>query len=148
MAHMRRTHCWFDDPLSVLRFERRARTEHPRLRGGPNRAPRRLRYDVELSVPAFDIVRRATIVLLPSARALVVHVRVDGPQESPHRFADGTLCMWYGRDAEFARWTQEDGLAALLDRIRIHLWQEERWRRTGEWVGDEAPHAPARGPRR
>lgn len=70
----------------------------------------------------------------------VPSVYADGPAESPHRYSDGSLCMWYPWDPEAARWTRRDGAAALLGHITAHLLREEWWRKTGEWVGDEAPH--------
>jgi hypothetical protein len=35
----------------------------------------------------------------------------------------------------------EDGLVALVDLVRVHLFQEAWYRETGEWLGREAPHA-------
>jgi len=70
----------------------------------------------------------------------VPFVYVDGPAESPHRYSDGSLCMWYPYDPESSRWTRREGAAALLGHITAHLIREEWWRKTGEWVGDEAAH--------
>ena len=36
----------------------------------------------------------------------VPRVFTDGPQESPHRYADGSLCMWYPRDPIDLQWAQ------------------------------------------
>ena len=37
----------------------------------------------------------------------------------------------------------EDGLLALLGMVAAHLFKKEAyWRGPGEWLGDEAPHAP------
>lgn len=69
-------------------------------------------------------------------------VFVDGPDESPHRYSDGSLCMWYPDDAPERRWVFADGLLALLNLIQAHLFREAWWRETGEWLGPEAPHAP------
>lgn len=68
------------------------------------------------------------------------HVYVDGPAESPHRYGDGTLCMWYPGDSRELRWTPADGGGALVAHIAAHLVQEEWWRLTGEWVGAEVRH--------
>jgi hypothetical protein len=70
----------------------------------------------------------------------VPRVFVDGPTDSPHRYADGSLCMWFPYDPPEHRWQRRDGPVALLGHIAAHLIREEWWRRTGEWVGDEAPH--------
>ncbi len=75
-----------------------------------------------------------------AGRGAVPSVYADGPAESPHRYADGSLCMWYPWGPERARWTRRDGAAALLGYITAHLLREEWWRKTSEWVGDEVPH--------
>ena len=41
-------------------------------------------------------------------------VFVDGPKESPHRYSDGSLCMWYPQDPPEQKWVFDDGLLALL----------------------------------
>ena len=70
----------------------------------------------------------------------VPRVFVDGPQESPHRYSDGSLCMWYPHDPIDLRWARRDGAAALVGCIALHLIREQWWRETGEWPGPEAPH--------
>lgn len=62
------------------------------------------------------------------------------PHRSPHRNADGSLCLWYPFDPREQRWEFEDGLLELLIIVAAHLFREEWWRRTGEWPGPEAPH--------
>lgn len=69
-------------------------------------------------------------------------VFADGPNESPHRYSDGSLCMWYPHDPPEQKWVFADGLLALLNLIQAHLFREAWWRETGEWLGPEAPHAP------
>src|SRR5258708_3804863 len=71
----------------------------------------------------------------------VPRVFADGPRESPHRYNDGSLCMWYPRDPIELRWARRDGAAALVGSITLHLIREQWWRETGEWVGPAAPHA-------
>jgi hypothetical protein len=68
-------------------------------------------------------------------------VFVDGPR-SPHRYGDGSLCMWYPRDPPEQKWVFEDGLLALLNHIQAHLIREARYREAPEegWPGPEAPH--------
>jgi hypothetical protein len=48
--------------------------------------------------------------------------------------------MWYVLDPPGKRWVHEDGLVALLDLAKFHLYREERYRETGRWMGPEAPH--------
>jgi hypothetical protein len=76
-------------------------------------------------------------------------VFVDGPRDSPHRYSDGSLCMWYPGDPIDLRWARRDGAAALVGCIALHLIREQWWRETGDWVGPVAPHAaPPPRPRR
>lgn len=72
----------------------------------------------------------------------VPKVFVDGPGGSPHRYEDGSLCMWHPRDPPDEKWVFEDGLLALLNLIQAHLFREAWWREHGEWLGPQAPHAP------
>lgn len=67
-------------------------------------------------------------------------VFVDGPAESPHRYPNGSLCMWYPGDPPEQRWTHTDGAGALVANIAAHLVKEEWYRLTGEWKGDEVGH--------
>lgn len=64
----------------------------------------------------------------------------DGPAESPHRYPNGSLCMWHPHDPPELRWIPRHGLVALLDHTVLHLFREGYWREAGEWPGDEAPH--------
>lgn len=90
--------------------------------------------------PAGVDERRVTIMF--GRGAAVPSVYADGPTESPHRYADGSLCMWYPADDAECRWERANGARVLLGLIAAHLIREEWWRRTGEWPGDEAPHGP------
>jgi hypothetical protein len=72
------------------------------------------------------------------------YITADSPATSPHRFDDGTLCLWHPADRRSRRWVFEDGLLDLLDAIVGHLFREAWWRETGEWLGDEVPHTGAR----
>jgi len=64
----------------------------------------------------------------------------DGPTDSPHRFRDDSLCIWWGRDDPQRKWVFADGLLELIGLTIIHLFKEAWWRETGEWLGEEAPH--------
>jgi hypothetical protein len=65
---------------------------------------------------------------------------------SPHRMpSDGSLCLYYPRSAPERRWRPENGLLALIDLARDHVFFEDYWRETGgkdggEWLGAEQPH--------
>jgi hypothetical protein len=67
------------------------------------------------------------------------HIWVPGPV-SPHRYNDGSLCIWYPHDPPERRWHRRAGGAALAGHICAHLIREAWWRQTGEWVGEEVAH--------
>lgn len=101
-------------------------------------------------------VYRATVPVIGSAdrRITVEHdwrhpgqpcVCADGPTASPHRYAQRRrhqLCIWHPTDPASRRWVPDDGFLVLFGMIGVHLFKEAWWRNTGEWLGDEAPHAP------
>ncbi|WP_434319014.1 hypothetical protein ACQ86L_0375 (plasmid) [Leifsonia sp. P73] len=68
-------------------------------------------------------------------------VFADRGAASKHRMpGDGALCLYYAADPEERRWTPSRGLLALFDLISDHLFFEDYWRETTEWLGPEAPH--------
>lgn len=71
----------------------------------------------------------------------VPHIFSDGPTESPHRYSDSSLCIWYPYDHKTARWRPIDGPAVLLGHVAVHLIKEQWYRQKGEWPGDHVPHA-------
>lgn len=113
---------------------------HPSLRGHATvRSKSGFVYRVNLDIPESGITRRVAIVF--TGRNSVPSVYSDGPSDSPHRYQpDLSLCMWYPQDPEERRWVFSDGLLDLLDIVVAHLFKEEWWRETGEWLGDEVPH--------
>lgn len=60
--------------------------------------------------------------------------------EAPHRFADGSLCLYYPRDPVQRRWTTQRGLRTLLSLAADHLFFEDVYRDTGEWIAPQAEH--------
>jgi hypothetical protein len=60
--------------------------------------------------------------------------------ESPHRYSDGSLCLYYPLDPESRRWTFGNGLRSLISLAADHLFFEDWHRQTGEWIAPEAPH--------
>ena len=95
-------------------------------------------YGGVIEVPHYE--ERHVIVLLLDDSPVVF---VDGPRDSPHRYAGTALCMWNPTDPASARWTADNGVADLLYRIRNHLFREAWWRERHEWLGPEAPHRAA-----
>ena len=112
----------------------------PKLGGG---------FAVSFTVTPHGVPSRRVRIEFARGSPEVPRVFVDGPQDSPHRYNDGSLCMWYPRDPIELRWDRRDGAAALVGCVAMHLLREQWWRETGEWVGPEAPHgAPPSRPGR
>ncbi|MEV7631203.1 hypothetical protein AB0N64_02215 [Microbacterium sp. NPDC089318] len=59
---------------------------------------------------------------------------------APHRFTDGSLCLYYPRDPVQRRWTTQNGLRALLSLVADHLFFEDVYRDTGAWIAPQAEH--------
>ncbi|MCY4654070.1 MAG: hypothetical protein OXC95_13010 [Dehalococcoidia bacterium] len=70
----------------------------------------------------------------------MARITADGPADSPHRYKEGELCLWYPDDPVEEKWVFEDGLLILLGMIVAHLFREAWWRETGEWLGPEVEH--------
>ena len=139
---------WFSDIRARLRFQGTALAEHPTLRVATTGRGLRASvvYRVRLDVPEYE-TREVTIRLRNGYEPYAAEIAVDGPTDSPHRYGDRKLCLWYPNDPESERWVSTDGLSELIAQIRIHLFKEAYWRETGIWVGPEAPHPPARMPK-
>ncbi len=132
---------WYGKDSQRLRFEQDATKRFPGLRSCTTtrgESPGR-HYSATLAVPNYE--KRRVEILFRRDNPRVAKVRADGPTGSPHRFSDGTLCMWYPGDPPENRWVFEDGLVPLLGLTAVHLLREAWWRDTGEWLGPEAPHA-------
>ncbi len=104
----------------------------PKLRGG---------FAVSFTVTPLGVPPRTVRIEFALGSPEVPRVFVDGPQDSPHRYDDGSLCMWHPRDPIDLRWARREGAAALVGCITLHLIREQWWRESGEWIGSEAPHA-------
>lgn len=137
---MHRPPCWTETPAGRIRFIHEVRGCDLPVRAIATDRQHRGGFAVEVHVkPPGVPVRRVRIYFHRGGE--VPTVRVDGPTESPHRYEDGSLCMWYPDDPPDRRWVHRHGARALLGHIAAHLVREEWWRRTGEWAGEEAPHA-------
>ena len=100
-----------------------------------------LSYELDLDLEVYE-PRRIRIVFKANEPASCVEVFADGPTESPHRYDERRLCMWYPADPPDLRWLPEHRLVGLIEMARLHLFREEYWRRTGgrnggEWLGPE-----------
>lgn len=67
-------------------------------------------------------------------------VHADRYDESPHRYSDGSLCLYYPLDPEQRRWTADKGLRSLISLAADHIFFEDWHRHAGEWIAPEAPH--------
>lgn len=94
-------------------------------------------YELPVDVPFYE-TRQVRIHFSPWGGRIPT-VTVDGPT-SPHRFDDGSLCMWFPYDPPRGCWVFEDGLLALLGHIMAHLFREAWFRDYGYWPGPEVPH--------
>lgn len=101
---------------------------------------------VRLDVPGLGAVQ--VLLCFPWNVPEAVRVYADGPTDSPHRYLDQSLCMWYPYDPPGRRWTRQDAPVVLVGHVIAHLAREQWWRRTGEWVGEQAPHVAVRPVRR
>jgi hypothetical protein len=98
-------------------------------------------YVFDIAVPHFEVTRQVTIEFTNQQPTIPV-IRVDGPTDSPHRYLDGSLCIWDWRGPARQRWGIRDGLLHLVGLVQVHIFKEAWWRETKEsWLGPEAPHA-------
>src|SRR4051794_29525737 len=80
-------------------------------------------YRFSIDVPVHHD-ERSLIAVVGESVPGGVNVKIDGPVCSRHRFVDGSLCMWWGRDSDAARWCIDDGLLSLIGHIKLHAWCE------------------------
>jgi hypothetical protein len=100
-------------------------------------------YVVPIEVPFYGVTRLVEIRFEDGFH--IPKIRAEGPTESPHRYDDGSLCIWYPKDPPEHKWEFADGLLMLINMIQLHLFREEWWRETGgrtggEWLGPELTH--------
>jgi hypothetical protein len=143
----RKPQLWHTDIRARLRFERGVRARHPVLRcstvGRGHGAL--VTYQLTVPIPEYE-ARNVTIELVNGYSPFGAKITVDGPTESPHRYSDKSLCIWFPSDSEERKWVGDDGLGELIRQIAVHLFKEAYWRETGEWLGAEAPHASPKHP--
>jgi len=94
---------------------------------------------------------RGTLQPTDSSPAYVVKVSYRQPKspkvwvlspklrpDAPHRYPDGSLCLYYPRDLS---WTPNAFIAeTIIPWTALWLACYELWLCTGEWYGPEAPH--------
>lgn len=139
----RKPQAWYTDIQRRIRFECGVRVAYPAVSAtvtgrGMNDT---VLYTLTVDVPEYER-RRVAIRLANWTKPSMPFITVDGPCESPHRYGRDRLCIWHPNDPTELRWVPEDGLLALIDHVRLHLFKEAYWRETGVWCGPEAPHGP------
>ena len=92
-----------------LNFERGAKSQFPNLRGAKIKGGHE--YIATVPVPHYE-ARKVHIRF--GGMSDVPSVFADGSRDSPHRYSDGSLCMWHPRDPIDHRWVFGDGLLALI----------------------------------
>jgi hypothetical protein len=138
----RRKGGWFDDLRYRIRFEHAARQAYEELEGFKvGGRPQEVVYKLTVDVPEYER-RRVEIRFYNGSRPGEPRITVDGPDASPHRYRGGALCIWEPKDDDDRRWVAGDGLRALIEAIRQHLFREAWWREYGEWLGPEVIHMP------
>ncbi|MGH2941442.1 MAG: hypothetical protein ACRDLN_01515 [Solirubrobacteraceae bacterium] len=129
-----------------LRFEGRARSQHPTLtaRATGRGHNAEIVYRLMIDVPEYE-PRKVVIRLRNGFEPYGEHITADGQTDSPHRYGSDRLCIWHPDDSPEHVWTADDGLGELISHAAIHLFKEAYWRETGEWLGPEASHGQAEG---
>lgn len=131
---------WFGDERALVIFERGCRSAYPDFKRSRQIQSEGLSYNGVTLVTGYES-RRVRLLFPKGFTPESVRISVDGPIDSPHRYAGNTLCIWYPRDNPERKWVHDDGLITLLDLVSLHLFKEAYWRETDRWLGDEVPHA-------
>lgn len=131
---------WFLDPVLRVAFEEVARAHHAFFTSSLEVLAGGWIYVLTLVVAVPTLGSRSVRIQFTADRPDDPAVYIGEPFFSPHRYRDGSLCMWYPDDPPERRWLRTDGLPALIGLIQAHLVREAWWRRMGEWLGPEAPH--------
>ena len=93
---------WYGLTVLRLGFERGVKSQFPRLRGA--RVKKGYEYRVTVPVPYYE---PRNIRIRFNGVSDVPSVFADGPPDSPHRYSDDSLCMWYPSDPVECRWVFE-----------------------------------------
>jgi hypothetical protein len=146
---------WIENVPLRLRLETAAWRAYPGMerRFEGRRQMARVVYRLVVSVPEYEQRRIELHFKRTTGEPRITRIYADGPDNSPHRYAPhskdplqrSSLCVWYDDDPPEQRWVPADGLLALINHTRVHLFKEGYWRETGEWPGPEGPHASATG---
>lgn len=132
---------WYSNYQNLMLFEKNAKKEFPTLKYANFRLGQDLwrEYTLTIDVPEYE--SRKVVIRMNTNRGSTPSVTVDGPKDSPHRYGERELCMWYPYEPKKEnKWVHSDGLLHLLVMIQAHLFREAWWRETDEWLGQECEH--------
>lgn len=131
---------WFAPPARRIRFLHDLKLNDSNVQVIPAPDPFKGGFAIRTSISPPGVPARKVEVMFSLRSPDIPHVFVNGPEQSPHRYKDGSLCMWFPGDPPEARWRPVNGPSALLGHIAAHLVKEQWHRRTGEWPGDHVGH--------
>lgn len=131
---------WYGNDKRRAVFERGVKQQFPKLSGTTRKSGSKSgrTYKVLLDVPHYE--QRHVEIFFSKRAPSSAKITADGPTDSPHRYSERKLCIWYPDDPVSEKWVVEDGLLMLLGLIIAHLFREAWWRETGEWLGPEKGH--------
>ena len=131
---------WYGNDHRRAVFERGVKKHFSTLRGTSHKAGSKAGriYEALLDIPHYE--QRRVEIFFSKWTPSSVKITADGPTNSPHRYGERELCIWYPWDPDSERWVVEDGLLMLLGLIIAHLFREAWWRESGEWLGPEKEH--------
>lgn len=132
---------WFAHPEQRIRFLHEIQQNDPQAEVIWPRRKYKGGFAIKAALTPAGVPTREIEVHFSLGTPNVPHIFSDGPTDSPHRYSDSSLCIWYPYDPKEARWRPIDGPAALLGHIAAHLIKEQWYRRTGEWPGEQIHHA-------
>jgi len=140
---------WYSDLARRIVFECPLRRINSTVRA---RGPVNLgHYEINVTIELIEGTQRRVRIVFDDDRPTVPRVVVIGEERQqgwPHRYGDGSLCMWFPKDPPEQRWLLEDGLLALIGYVEAHLFREIWWLEHDEWLGPEAGHGPPTWDRR
>jgi hypothetical protein len=149
---------WEQQYAHRLRFERGVAASYPGMRWsvvGHGRHSRVV-YRLRVPIPEYESRKVEFCFRRSTSTPQLERIYADGPTSSPHRYAPWprdrlkrtSLCVWTPGDPRERSWVPADGLLVLIEITRVHLFKEQYWRETGEWLGEQHLHDASTGEKR
>jgi hypothetical protein len=117
---------WWKDRRTRTTFERGASAIARFLRGKETSDG----FEYRLFLPIEDLGAPQITIQFPSTEPTIPKVYSPPLGGSPHRYPDGSMCLWYPNHPRSQRWEFDDGLYQLLLMAGAHLAREDLWRRS------------------